>query len=60
MSQKLLTPLETADVLRVHKVTIYRWIKEGKLPFIRLPSGDVRIRETELDKWLDSRSRRAS
>lgn len=56
---RLLTPVETAEILRVNKVTVYRWINAGKLPFIRLPSGQARIRQTDLDKWIDGRSRAA-
>lgn len=52
-----LTPQECADLLRVHKVTMYRWIRDNKVPYIRLPSGDVRIPEDELDRWLDKRHR---
>lgn len=53
----LLTPTEAAAILRVSKSTIYRWIRAGKVPYIRLPSGDVRIDEAKLDAWLADRSR---
>lgn len=32
MEQKLLTCIEAAKVLRVTRKTIYRWLKDGKLP----------------------------
>lgn len=54
-----LTPTEVAEVLRVHRTTIYTWIRQGKIPFLRLPSGDVRISQRELDKWLTTRQRAA-
>jgi excisionase family DNA binding protein len=54
----LLTPLEVAEILRISRSTIYRWIRAGTIPLIRLPSGDVRIDEDELDAWLADRSRR--
>jgi excisionase family DNA binding protein len=57
--RSLLTPQEAAEVLRINKSTMYRWIKDGKVPFIRLPSGDVRIDEKEFDAWLSERSRKA-
>lgn len=56
-SRNLLTPGEAAEVLRIGKSTMYRWVKESKVPYIRLPSGDVRIDEKELDAWLADRSR---
>lgn len=50
-----LTPAETAEILRVHVATVYRWVKAGKLPHFRLPSGDVRFEEQELQDWLAGR-----
>jgi len=41
----LLTVAEAAELLRVSRKTVYRWIEEGKLRacVIRLPSGRIRI-----------------
>lgn len=55
--RSLLTPVEAAAVLRISKSTMYRWIRACKVPHIRLPSGDVRIDEAQLDAWLAKRSR---
>ena len=52
ISVKLLTTKQVADILQVHKFTVLKYIKEGKIKAIKL--GRVwRIRESEIEKFLD-------
>ena len=44
------TPEEIAEILRVHVVTVRRWIAAGQLGAIRLPGGGYRIPQSELDR----------
>ena len=44
------TPEEIAEFLRVHVVTVRRWIAAGQLGAIRLPGGGYRIPQSELDR----------
>ena len=48
--EKLLKPSEAAKILSLKKLTIYRWIKAGKIEAVRLPDGRLRIAESELEK----------
>jgi len=48
--EKLFKPSEVAEILSLRKLTIYRWIKAGKMKAVRLPDGRLRITETELEK----------
>ena len=50
MSNKLYTPDEVAELLRVHPATVRRWIGSGQVHAIRLPGGNYRITEAELDR----------
>ena len=50
---RLLTAREVALVLGVSAETVLRYCRCGKLPGFRLPSGQLRIREEELDEWLE-------
>ena len=52
MTGQLLTARQTAELLGVSTETILRWVRNGKLPAIYLPSGAVRIRETDLERKL--------
>ena len=55
MVQKLLTPEEVAEALRLHHLTILKFIRNKKLKSIKL--GRVyRIKETDLNDFLDSQA----
>jgi excisionase family DNA binding protein len=40
--------------LGVSRSTLDRWRKSGQLDFSKLPNGQLRIRQSTLDEWLDS------
>jgi predicted DNA-binding transcriptional regulator AlpA len=51
----LLTISEVIAELRIPRATFYRWRQLRKGPrSIKLPNGDVRIRRSELERWLVS------
>jgi excisionase family DNA binding protein len=45
---------EVARVLRVSKMTVYRLIRQGDLPAVRIGRG-FRIREDDVHRYLESR-----
>jgi putative resolvase len=45
---RLLKVREAALILNVDRRTIWKWIKEGKIKAVRLPSGRYRIPESEV------------
>ncbi len=51
----LLTVAEVAAVMRVSNMTVYRLIKTGELPAVRV-GHSYRIREGEVERYLASRS----
>ena len=46
-ADELLTPKETAAFLKVHERTVRRWIKNGKVPCVRI-GGTVRVARRDL------------
>ena len=48
---QLLTVAEVAGVLRVSNMTVYRLIKAGELPALRIGK-NYRIRRDDLDEYL--------
>ena len=48
----LMTAQQVADELLVDKRTVYRWIKEGKLPVIRLSKKILRVKREKLDQFI--------
>lgn len=49
-----MTVNEVAQMMRVSKMTVYRLIKQGDLPAVRIGRG-YRLREEDVDRYLDSR-----
>ncbi len=53
MSQRLLTAAEVADQLRVSTMTIYRLIRRGELPAVRV-GRNYRVRDEDLTAYLEA------
>ncbi|MCZ7535788.1 MAG: helix-turn-helix domain-containing protein [Acidimicrobiia bacterium] len=51
---RFLTVQEVADLLRVSSMTVYRLIKAGDLPAVRV-GRSFRVADTDVDKYLGSR-----
>jgi excisionase family DNA binding protein len=52
---RLLTVAEVSDAMRVSNMTVYRLIKAGELPAVRVGK-NYRIRESDLEAFLVDRS----
>ena len=52
---RLLTVAEVAGTMRVSNMTVYRLIKSGDLPALRVGK-NYRIRESDVDAYLSDRS----
>ena len=55
-SRSMLTLAEVCEELNVSRSTFYDWRAKRRAPrCIKLPNGDLRIRRSDLDHWLDDR-----
>lgn len=52
MKEKLLTINEITTILQVSKLTIYRYIKAGKLPAYKV-GRDYRVKQEDFNELLD-------
>lgn len=52
MEPILLRIQETAQLLKVSKWTIYRWIEEGRLNATKIGRGSLRVFRTSVDELL--------
>lgn len=53
---RLWTLAETADYLGLTYGTVKNKVSRGEIPVVRFGRGSVRVRKSDLDAWLDSRS----
>ncbi|MFE9108351.1 helix-turn-helix transcriptional regulator [Streptomyces collinus] len=55
-TRSMLTLAEVCEELGVSRSTFYDWRAKRRAPrCIKLPNGDLRIRRSDLDHWLDDR-----
>lgn len=58
MNKQLLTTHETASELLISEDTLRRWLREGVLPGIKLPSrAGWRVRRQDLEAWIEKNTR---
>ena len=58
LEDRLLTVAEVADTMRVSNMTVYRLIKSGQLPALRVGKS-YRLRPADVDQFLVDRAVRA-
>lgn len=56
---RFLTAAEAAERMRISKMTVYRLIKAGKVPAVRI-GRSYRVREDDLERYLESNYVKAS
>src|SRR5258706_6856391 len=59
MDETFLTTEEVLEYLQVNLRTVYRWIKPGKLPAVRV-GRQWRFRKRDIDAWLETQRPRGS
>ena len=59
MTDEILTLPEVAQLLKVAEKTVYTMAQKGELPAFKV-GGQWRFRRTDLDAWIDTKTRRAA
>ena len=57
--KQLLTDFDVADLLKVTSVRVLRLAKQGKIPHVVLPTGDIRFIERDVMDWIESQRKPA-
>lgn len=55
MEDELLSLEEVKDILKVHIETVRTWVRQKKLPAIKISPRDYRVRRSALNKFLEER-----
>lgn len=56
-SKEVMTVKEIADYLDVHPMTIYKHVKQGKIPAFKI-GASWRISKTSIQKWMKENEQR--
>lgn len=56
----LLTIKQAAAKLSVSPRTLRSWIKNNEIVFCKLPGGGLRIKEENLERWINKREIKAA
>jgi excisionase family DNA binding protein len=59
MPDEILTLPEVAQLLKVADKTVYTMAQRGEVPAFKV-GGQWRFRRTDLDAWMDAKTRRVS
>jgi Predicted site-specific integrase-resolvase len=51
-SEKLLKPREFCKIVNISYSTFKRWVREGRVRVVRLPSGRIRVPYSEVERIL--------
>ena len=52
--KKLLTVIQAAEMLGMHKITLYKLIEAKKIPHIRKEGLGLQLDPNQLDNWTES------
>ncbi len=55
MSDRLLKATEASGLLGVHVMYLYTLVHQGKIPFVRIGTRQMRFVESDLRKWIASK-----
>ncbi|MFB0564716.1 MAG: helix-turn-helix transcriptional regulator [Candidatus Aminicenantaceae bacterium] len=56
MDDKLLTPGEVCDILKISVSTLYKMVSKRRIPYKKISNKLLRFSQKEIDKWLRSKS----
>jgi putative molybdopterin biosynthesis protein len=54
VEERYVTVPEVAEMLKMSRATIYKWIRQGYLPAYRL-GHEMRIKESDLQEFMEER-----
>jgi excisionase family DNA binding protein len=59
LDHEILTVKEVGEILRVHPSTLYRLVREGRIPAFRVGT-DWRFRKEGIERWMIEQTRGGS
>ena len=51
--EKFYSVKELTQLLSISKPTIYRWVREGRIPYYKVNGYLIRFREKDIKEWIE-------
>lgn len=53
---ELISVQELSDQIKFTPMTIYRWVKDRRIPFVKMPGNDIRFDKQKIEMWIENRT----
>ena len=54
LKDEFLTTEELATLLKIPKLTVYKWVSQRKIPYVKVGK-HLRFKRSEIEEWLKER-----
>ena len=51
MKDEMLSVRDVSKLFKVHEWTVYNWVKQGQIPYIRI-GGTIRFQKSDIDAFI--------
>lgn len=53
---ELISVQQLSEKINFAPMTIYRWVKDRRIPFVKMPGRDIRFDKEKIDQWIENRT----
>lgn len=53
---ELISVQQLSEKINFAPRTIYRWVKDRRIPFVKMPSNDIRFDAQKIENWIENRT----
>ena len=53
---ELLSVQQLSEKINFAPRTIYRWVSDRRIPFVKMPGNDIRFDKQKIESWIESRT----
>lgn len=53
---ELISVQQLSEKINFAPRTIYRWVKDRRIPYVKMPSNDIRFDKQKIESWIENRT----
>jgi excisionase family DNA binding protein len=53
---ELISVKQLSEKINFTPMTIYRWVKDRRIPFVKMPGNDIRFDKAKIENWIENRT----